>query len=651
MKRLKYLFAALLLAVLAACAAPLPADAPAADGMVRISVGLQFPETTTASTRTWADVPDYGNLDLYLILFEDNGNPAANYLTQVVKAEHNPAGVTTNGVEINFKAELRAQDKPVIHFIAIEKEQPLDIEWGPENVVIPRLTTSGGHDAYWQRVPLGMALSEENREAVNEKLRPVTMVRNFAKINVRTAAATSTNNLNYFELEGFCVVNQFDRGTIAPYSERGGFASFLNGRTTRSYAAMKDAGYTGTRPAGAQLIHTEIPAPDNFTSTDESIYLYERAFTATNHTYLILKAKLLPGAQVATTPSGKSTYYKLDLGTQNTKGFFEYYNLLRNFEYTITITGVGAEGYDTPEEAAHGVAFNNLTASVDTRELTKITDGQEMIYVNFISMVLVSDDPIDLCYCYLRGFDRTATCISDEVIWEDEEVGVREGDVIDSWVKTADVTEANPGGTIPGDKPWSRIILTPKTPSDVLVSQEVMLYKPYGLSRIVTLYLRNPWKLIDTEVYSKYDNNEFSDSTRPEEAAAKNPVGSAVGAPVILCFDLPDDLPKAMFPLEFLIESNRQNIENDQLGSKAVTSSPSLFDYTDQHSIQYVKTVTWEYYCPNGDPDDKENLNRLVVCNFKTITDTSLSEITGGETTLRIKNQYFELEDVVFERR
>ena len=67
-------------------------------------------------------------------------------------------------------------------------------------------------------------------------------------------------------------------------------------------------------------------------------------------------------------------YYKLDI-VQFMSDTYQTvtYNLLRNFEYKITINGVKSAGYATAEEAMNAAASNNLAASVQVSKVKKIT--------------------------------------------------------------------------------------------------------------------------------------------------------------------------------------------------------------------------------------------------------------------------------------
>lgn len=696
MKKFATYIACLLLAAAAACTddptgnAGSDAGAGTADGEFTLSFGVQFPETVTAISRAWSETPAYDNLDLYCIVFQDNGNPSANFLTQVAKAVHAPENAIgpdeKNRLLIPFTVNLAAtEEKAVIHFIAIDKslsdaENPLKhIEYGPENVIIPRMKTSGGHDAYWQRIVLGCPIMSANREQIEKlvsKFSPVPMIRNFAKITVECADEVG------FRLRGFCVINQINSGTIAPYAEAIGFPTFvkeadpddpLNYREPYTYDEMTALPYAGVRANGWEIGNQEVPEDDDAGEHYSLLpkYVYERPFSTTLHTYIIVAGEYLGGGTQE--PSGKVTYYKLDLGQANERGLFVFCNLLRNFNYRVVITSVEADGYPTTEAAAKGQIYNNnISAAVETQHLLNISDGHEMMYVNFTSKVIVTREDVDLLYRYFELTDNTIDPDDqrfDWVEWADYEVGCIAGDVIARAVKTENLEDKIYQGTTPVNRTWEHIVITPNELGPELKIQNVTLYRKRnvgktksGLSRTITLYLREPWSLSSIDVFGggAFDVRPTDPSFEyPEDYKGPRPpmegeVSHRSGQQLTIFFDLPPGLPKAMFPLEFVLESDRQNIENDKVGTIAVRSAPSMFDGVDDYRIQYIKTVTWEEY----DPDNEANYNasgtytgNIVRCRFLTITDLeSFDDINNSYTQVIIDNPYFNRAIADFER-
>lgn len=103
-----------------------------------------------------------------------------------------------------------------------------------------------------------------------------------------------------------------------------------------------------------------------------------------------------------------------------------------------------------------------------------------------------------------------------------------------------------------------------------------------------------------------------------------------------------------MFPLEFTIESDKQNIENAASGNAVVGMGPSLWPTVTDSRIKYTKTISWLDYAPNR--ESSTAASRVVLIPF--VTTTALSNLAGDYflSTLRIFNDYFVIKDVKFIR-
>ena len=673
------------------------------DGRVRVRLSVQVPGVQEAMTRMLADNPTYNDrLQLWCLVFEGKGTPASNYLAQVSKVDYDfsnrkPGPNGAIGADlIPFEVSLyTTTEDAVLHFILYNAEGLLDaeipeggdasrynplynVDFGPENIVIPALTTSGGRDAYWQRVALGCPISAAKKTEIDRivsEISPVPLIRNFAKINVIVDGA-----VNNFRMTGFCVVNTMASGTIAPYNERYGFPSFVDWRnpgttdggyiyrrpytyseiTTGIYDGtvqlIEDPGYpyTGTRPRGWSVIDK---VPEMRMLDTRPKYLYERAFNENDHTYIIISGQYTAG-NTDSTPGTRETFYKIDIGASDEQGIFSFHNILRNFNYTIRITSVTGTGYESLDAAAKGHIYNNnISAAVETQHLLSISNGNDMMYVNTTSMVLVTKEPVQLWYRYFEIKDNSLD--NDDQIFDKVVCMPLQGEVVQSFRKLDEnVKDTLMQGNNKVERTWEVIEITPNTPGPELKIQDVLLYRPNGLSRRVRLYLQQPWDLKNLEVYP---GSILRREDKPDESQ-RGKVSRYGGKELTVFFELPMGLPKAMFPLQFIIESDRQNIENDKVGTIVVQSGQSYFENIDDIRIQYVKTVTWDEYDPDNDDrasggsatdnyDDSGNyIGNVVRCRFLTITDLRDDEINATTTTLRIVNDYFNTKDVRFER-
>lgn len=670
-----------------------------ADGTMNVSVVMEIPEMQSAIfTRGMNETPDYENLGIYMLVFEEG------------EGLKQSARLSAKGIEndethhheslITFTAELEPTEKnATIHLIATDQPDfSKQISYGMEERVVTSLYTNNNHEAYWQRIVLGSNIpnaeqagkvsenddykySEEERkkaEAIVGKLSHVPMIRNFCKVSVKIAEDAPPSLKGF--LTGLYVINTVDRGSVAPYvasNEEGKrFVEYCQTDAAGNYRLNEqgkyigvdyrtltdEVGYIGHLPAGVSLINT-IDGEINTKSEDENgnlrpVYFYERPArtNSTERTYVIIRGNY----------EGKVNYYKLDLGyiydnlsgTDEMIGLFEYYNLLRNFNYEINIHSVEGEGYASLKEAAKGAVFNNFSASVEARSMNNISDGTDYIYVSFTSYVFTkADETVDLLGQYRENInDGTGGTVRNSLI----KAAKGEGEVIKDYSVVPNLDNKLDS--------YNTYTITSNTPTDRLKRQEFYVYRgnkagqnetpDYGLYRIVTLFLHTPWPFRHIDTFPGLWES-IDDLPEWDWSEDKREVGHSKGSPLTLFFELPPDLPQAMFPLEFVIESDRQNIQNAYQGNavvRSVQASESLFKDRDNppktSRIQYVKTVTWEDYYGGWSDELVGNGSVIVRCRFLTITDLEQDGIGGSggddpdkgsysETTLRVYNPYF----------
>lgn len=624
--------------------ADMPASTPDAGCEGQISFSLRFPEMSTA-TRAMGEAPNLENIKVYLLVFNNSGAQQNNMM------QYTEASITgTSGNTATFKATLNATDeRRIIHIIATHGELPELIKsMPPERVVVPALYDEGDNDSYWGRVVLN-AIKDD--EATRTALTAIPMLRNFAKVTI-------SNTAENFQITGYTVVNQPTRGTVAPYdATTGTFPSFVSGTEPLGYQAVAGI-YTGYNAQDVAVKNSDIASlswtePTGTSAEIAPTYIYERRFNSNSHTYMLIRGRY--------GNSQTDTYYKVDFGWKDAEtGIFSYYHLLRNFEYRVNITAVNADGFSTPLEAARSAAFNNFSAAVETRNILHISDGTDMMHVNFVTYVCVDGKPFDLYYQYEENIKNGRTTNNGVVQFLTNQ---NEGAVIQNkdWA-TADETN----GTYNG---YRRITITPQTPTDEVKTETFTLYKRNGLSRQINLVLRNPWnfeKPINSEPhYAGVVSGTYTGDGRPgttkfpvstwEDAANQN-YGDQIDDPLTIYFELPAGLPEVMFPLTFRLESNRQNIYNNPEGVCVVgTYEDTLFpDHYPavagqvQQTISYYRPVEYDEYerkmTSNG------NHSAPICCRMLFNTSLAALNINSRETIVRIHNPYFNTVDVKFTR-
>lgn len=650
------------------------------DGLLRISSDLEFPGMQSAGTRAMGAKPDYDNLQLYLLEFEE-GVGLRQFQKFPSTAHQNDTQHGHNEL-VKFEVGLQPTDnRTVVHLVATNQPDfEQNITFGTEERVMSSLYTDNGYEAYWQRVDLGTFVpSKEMVEAgdvpqkmvedIGAKLTHVPVIRNFCRVSVVVPESVK----EHFQLTGLYVVNTVDRGTVAPYvasNEAGNrFVKYYKGSGSNieglSYDEVSAQNHVGFLATGVKLINSDLSnlQTKSLIETDpdgevKPVYFYERPArpSETQRTYAIIRGKYRNSTQEE---FDKDSFYKLDLGhIPNTNkgtavGMFEYYNLLRNFDFQIIMNGVEEEGYESLEEASHSNVFNNFSAAVEARNIYSISDGVDMLRVNHIAFVFTQkNQTVDLEAQYREAINVNSRNINNELLkieWE-------QGDVIKNI--------APPEKFLDGfNEEWLRYKVEGNEPSPALKEQTVYLYRgnkaapgevpDYGLYRVIHFYSQNPWQfeMIETvpglwEEYDQQPKWDWTDETKE--------IGSKKGSSLTLFFRLPPGIPQALFPLEFTIESDRQNIQNAYEGNAVVQSVPaekSLFkDYPtsvttniNKTRIQYVKTVTWDEYNEENTGDLVGTGNHMVRCRFVTITDLD-NESSGAlqtTTTLRVYNPSF----------
>lgn len=635
MKFHRYIYGLALALTLAACSDEMPGigGSPASpDGDFTFDVSLNVAELGSYDTRTFGDSPSYQDLKLYVAEFDLKEGPLDG---NMLSAIYTPEEETLNADgDIHFKLTLNKSMEPkVLHLIAVPKSTDLSFPAGLEGEVIPNLTVTSGADAYWQRVEFpdgyGKQTGEDTwivNEDVKEKLTHVPMIRNFAKISV---TSTDPN----FTLEGFTVVNPPRSGSVAPWNTTDMvFPEFLDDNgNMKSYSQL---GYEGILRG---YINTTEPADADFTR--DSKYLYERPTSSVNNTYIMIKGRR---------GNGTSKYYKLDIGSNDRQNIFDYKDVIRNFEYAVTLTGVNADGYASIADAKDGVVYNNFSFDVNTRQMLNISDGKAMIWVNNTTFVVNDDNSTTVTFRYRFKSDITSS------VYDTEKLKFRneEGDVSDNISVGGVITSVSqPTQTSDG---WYEVSINTVTPQASRHSTRFIVFDPAtGLGRTIEIVVRVPWYYKELGVWGGNYNTSLQFNHTTNDVLDRDAWEGYVscdngGQPLTVVFTLDNDIPEALFPLTFTVEAELQNIENNKIGTLVVSYGDSFFS-PGKTRIKYLKTVTWtEYNTELGLGEDGTSITGTVVhrddgttvrrvrCRFLTIV--NINESTTRR--IRISNPY-----------
>ena len=568
-------------------------DGSVADGTpVEIVAGATFPEMGFGlQSRAMSDEPTADELlnalRVNLFVFDPSG-----VMLQFIGPEDvQIMDIDTETKHVYFKvSNIYSSSQPRrLHFVILSEDDLHSVSGGEyitamasETTTMPALVVSGGTDAYW-------GIRELDRITDNMQL-DVKLIRNFVKLSV-----TSSENTSVFRLLGYTVVNRPGRGTVAPYIYRDHlFASFLNSDNSLiSYDDIIAQGYFGVNPSGADesMTHTTeaevsraLAASEARMAAGESdtpCYIYERSQSAITTagsdvlvTYVIVSGEY----------RGRKCYYKIDIG-RDKDGKFGFYDLLRNFQYSVEITEVGGEGAPTLLDAMNGAAHNNLSTSVVTRDLFSIGYEGEKIEVGSTRVIFTEKtEGYSLRFRYTTPsgtrFDPSKLKIYDVA---DESVeydmsGVAAGSV--KSIGLAGDVIGSAGLTMDADGWYVLDVNTKDIPSDMRrQEQNLRIYYSggaAGLGRTVTLMLRRPWEFGDVDVTSP---------------------GATAGSDMTLSLSIPSGLSQTQFPLVITFESDKQNIYALNGSPLTVATGRSGFaGATTDQVISYERRIEWAEY-------------------------------------------------------
>ena len=576
MKKLLYILSLVLLTV--SCAEELVELKPMVDGnKVTIDFSVSVPEVPV-HTKAFADAPALTNL--YLAVFDENG-----FLVEYVKTDPNGTELAIqNGTSYKYSAKLTLSDtKRIIHFIA---NAPTTLRYGTEEEVITALYTEGANDAYWYRKEIngGIRANRVNSvlvptEATVQALNNIPLVRNFAKIEVRTKQDCA------FKLQSYAVINAPNKGSVAAYNRTTG--SFVD-YPDKTAAVLRAGGYDAFVPGDATL-NSDITnlGLDEITTPSPS-YIYERETPTSNPVYILVYGQF----------GNKNVYYRVDLRDDDGN----YFPLLRNFQYTITINTVTHTGYPNPQDAANSAGSGDISTSIETEHLTNISDGAVRLTVDYTSKVLVTESNVELKY---KLDNLGGSTLNSVVITSEGEAlsGIVVGEDILSSVTT----------TTPQSGNWITLVVDPAQIGTEQKKGTITILATYDgdrtIQRKVTYTLRRPY--------------EMEIKCVPEEI----PYG--INEKVKVNITIPDDLGSSMFPLEFNIEAQNLSItpDNDNL---PVASGLSTIPGVNKSAFWFVKSLSKEEYDALPLVDGK----RTFQCHFK-------ANKRESATRVYVTNPYF----------
>lgn len=507
-------------------------DPVVGDGDIVVEGSIYVPAIHDA-TRTFG-AESITKLDI--LVFDENG-----YLIQ--KTEGTPEGSfgVARDTVYKYKVALgQSNYKRTIHFVGYNDQNvsfPSYTLGQHMRYVVDELTTTGTNEAFWDVVDLPNGITGTKSgdtympsEELRDSLTKVPMVRNYANVTLTNNASSYLSNAEimlYNIPDKGSVVARITDSRYAQFAKRSVSTDSATGtvivtNTEKTYAEISED-YVGYEPAGMTLSNSDWGT---------SLYMYERHQQSGGNpvntpTFAIIRGKYGTDSDY--------TYYKIDLCyTDETTNARVLYNLLRNMRYNIIINSVLGRGESTPEAAAEGAAANNVSFSVETINLTNISDGTSRLSVEYTEKVLTSGNTqYTLKYKYEPTIGGGSSNGDDAVIFSgiyknnDKSQGLIDGAVI-----------TNPSWATSDDSEGWRTFTFTSAAIDGVKMQSIVLTAG-NLQRQVRYILGNPYTM-GLEVAEKIADE----------------VGMGLPAKVIL----PDGLPDGVFPLDIYVISENNSL-------------------------------------------------------------------------------------------
>ena len=597
-----------------------------AEGKVIIDGDLCLPaiEDIGWDTKAFTETPQVRRL--YLAVFNEG-----DILYEIVKARPgtqthptNPeagfaCGNRASGYLTPFHVELSsvAQGNRYIHYIAtslpIASLESGDVNMVDEAAFVRDLVTSGAVVAYWGR-------KEFTEISHTTSMKGIKMVRNFSKAKVKV-----DEGVENFVIQGFKVFNTPLYGTIAPFNSHSADYITINGEQQINFNRFADyAGavsqerpytylnnttqYAGFMPPNQDCDNLSVYYDDSGTDNvpwvdpDAPDYFYERSYRQEDHPFIILKAEYTDPDDVTDT-----YYYKADFVYEDENGDHVYYNLLRNFQFTLNITGVSGKGSSTVYDAVHSIALNNFDGSTMSQELTNIANEDSRLFVSKTDLLLTQGNSFTIYVRSLKGEnldeDDNGSIVAD----------IRTPTTGSPIVENAsDISISGSDETSGTYKDWRKVTVTFVDADNLhpgeTWKQSIVFKNDAGLSRTINLTLRRPMTLT-------VDAQDVVTGTKDSDCDIQ--------------FSIPAGLTIFRFPMYFYIEQEHNTLFPKYLSSGSpealsVESGPSKIPGNTGNTYYYRRTITWDEYSET--PTDVNGI-KTFSCYFKTLENASATTV------------------------
>ena len=581
---------------------------------VSFTMEVSLAGTSGVESRAFTDTKTDELANLHLVVFEE-GTGGYYYFKESATATLQKTQETGGHTCWIYDVTLTYTSKPCrVHLIGNYGET-LPIGFGEEGQVMGLLETQAvevEHDVYWNFVSLPDGIDEATGSSTLSKLQHVRLVRNYVKVQL-APDATLTNGVTLtsgatFKLTGYALYNEPTKGRVAPYNASATgekFASFVD--DSGALLDYTEMSYKGNEPSGDFLKTYNDDLSDlEWKAPGEVSYLYERNHTNTDKpTSLIIEGDWTENGQTT------STYYKLDFVYTNS-GETVYYNLLRNFVYTMNVTGVSGPGFSTAKAAVLQPAANNIAASAIAENYTNVSDGTGQLFVSTTYVLFSKNNmSVDLYYKYVRAITNPGASSNDYKYYgEDKTANVTitataEPETSATDPKTYSVLKERSIATsdeTSGDySGWRKMTLKNNNLYPGEAPTQNIIFVAGGLQRTVKLVLR--------------DYGALGVATTNVLPVAKSPLKVTI--------TIPQGIDPSLFPLRLFISSPNNTIYPDYGTNMPAESKNGKYGF--------IREVTYDEYRENN----------VITCDFLTNRAiTSATTANVNDRTVIVENEY-----------
>lgn len=572
---------------------------------VTLYFNVQLPDPDPATKALGADPQIHS---LHVAVFGSSGYLKEYELAEPV-TENDYVSEEGEANKKGYKVSLSITTSKIrVHLIA---NGPSSLDFDYESVVMSKLCSSSGDDAYWQRILLDHGIYADaddpgyyatppelvinpdfdlDDDGTTHKMALIPLLRNFARLTVVADEAESS----HFTIDAFAVINVPDKGSVAPYNTTTG-QFMMDYQDYANLDAIKDI-YPGNMPSGTKIDKSHPSETDFENRTNGvvaaggAVYMYERPVPVSDATILIVRGTYTDPK----TGSSSTGYYKIDMMDGG-----EYLPILRNFSYQIRIQKVNRVGKTTVLAAINGAGSADISADISTASQVNLSDGTSAISVEYTEKTL----PIGGTYTLGVSFtpDVSNGVVDNSLVTYELLAAGAYGAVVES---TDDISFDSSLGT-----------LTFTTTDIDPVHTKSQVIRVIGTSDKSRLYRDITIRLLPQQTMIV--------SCIPEIEAAANTEQTVT-------VKIPEELPRSIFPLQFKVEVAAKSL-TPNANDLPVEPGETIVTNQTGNSFQFIKTIAYSDYLDGYSETESYS---VFTCEFKSV-------ISQSDSRIYVANQYF----------